>query len=78
VNRTAYVVAFFRIENDIPVFVYADIYSEDAQHLTLQASAIAMDVLSASGADYEEARDNAKDACRTYERYRWLLPHLKD
>jgi hypothetical protein len=78
VNRTAYVITFFRPAAGGPQFVGAGIFSESAQNITLEPNAIAEDVLSYTGIDYEDARANAMTMCARDLRWCWLLPHLKD
>jgi hypothetical protein len=77
-NRTAYVIAFFRATVGGPEFVRAGIFSESAKNITLEPNTIALDVLLAEGDDYEDACANARALCARHWRYCWVLPHLED
>jgi hypothetical protein len=76
-NRTAYVICFFRPMDGVPVFKGAGIYSERATSLTIEGDLIPMDVLQGTGNNYEEARASAIETIRSHGRYSWLVPHLR-
>ena len=75
-DSTAYVVCFFEIVNGIPVFRRAGHFSAPAAQLTNVGREVKMDVIRATGRDYEEAVETVVEQCRLWPPYRWLVPFL--